>query len=123
MKKFSFNFYLVCFFCITISFTFPENSYNQIVLSEIMFDPSGSEYYDEFIEIYNTSTTDSIDLTGWQISDGSGIDNIIAHEKGNKLAPQQFGLILDPGYFQNSSQYEWLIPEEALILTIDNGKD
>ena len=86
-----------------------------------MFDPSGSEYYDEFIEIYNASTTDSIDLISWQISDGSGIDNLIAHEKGSKLAPQQFGLILDPGYFQNSTQYEGLIPEEALIITIDNN--
>jgi uncharacterized repeat protein (TIGR01451 family) len=98
-----------------------NTSYSQIVLSEIMFDPSGSEYYDEFIEIYNTSATDSIDLTGWQISDGSGTDLIIAFENGSKLGPQQFALMLDPGYFQNSTQYENQIPEQALVLTIDNN--
>jgi len=86
-----------------------------------MFDPSGSEYYDEFIEIYNTSTTDSVDLAGWQISDGSGDDLIIAIENGNILGPQQFGLILDPGYFQNSTHYDNLITAQALILTIDNN--
>ena len=116
----------ICRFYGILSLTFlcllaPSTSFSQIVLSEIMFDPSGSEYYDEFIEIYNTSATDSIDLSGWQISDGSGIDNIIAHVHGTKLAPQQFGLILDAGYFENSVQYQGLIPEDALILTIDNG--
>jgi hypothetical protein len=86
-----------------------------------MFDPIGSEYYDEFIEIFNTSSTDSINLAGWQISDGSDSDKIIAHEKGAKLAPQQFGLIHDSGYFENSTHYVGLIPESALILTIDNS--
>jgi hypothetical protein len=113
--------YLGRFLIILTFLISPFDSYSQIVLSEIMFDPIGSEYYDEFIEIYNTSTTDSIDLAGWQISDGTGTDLIIAFENDSKLGPLQFGLILDPGYFQNSTQYDDLIPEEALVLTIDNN--
>ncbi|UCE04842.1 MAG: lamin tail domain-containing protein [bacterium] len=94
---------------------------SQIILTEIMFDPIGSEYYNEFIEIYNISPTDTIDLSGWQISDSSDVDFIISHEQGTHLKPQQYAIILDPGYFQNSEQYENLIPADALILTIDDG--
>jgi len=93
----------------------------QIILSEIMFDPIGSEYYNEFIEIINISQADIVNLTGWQISDSSDADFIISHEQGIHLMPQQYAIVLDPGYFQNSEQYENLIPPEALILTIDDG--
>ena len=37
---------------------------SSIILSEIMYDPSGSEHYDEFVEIYNISATNYINLTG-----------------------------------------------------------
>jgi len=100
---------------------FPAYLYGQIVLSEIMFDPVGVDYYDEFIEIYNTSDSDSIDLAGWLISDSTGVDAIIAHNRGTKLAPLQFGLILDPQYFSNSTTYDSLIPPDALILTISDN--
>ncbi len=104
-----------------ITMLFISNSNSQIILSEIMFDPAGSEYYNEFIEIYNISPTDTIDLSGWQISDSVDVDFIIFYEMGSKLKPQQYAIILDPGYFENSSQYENLIPPETLILTIDDG--
>ena len=42
----------------------------QVVLSEIMFDALGSDTHDEFVEIINLSESVSIDLSGWQISDG-----------------------------------------------------
>ena len=117
-KKFFLTISLTLLFFLSILSNYGNS---QIVISEIMFDPIGSEYYDEFVEIYNTSPTDSIDLADWQISDGSKNDFIIEFNSGTKLAPFQFGLILDPGYFQNSTQYDDLIPESALILTIDNN--
>ena len=51
----------------------PQTNSN-IILTEVMFDPVGSEYYDEFVEFYNLSSTDSVDLSGWQIGDGEGFD-------------------------------------------------
>ena len=54
----------------------------QVVLSEIMFDALGNESHDEFLEIVNLSDVDPVDLTGWQLSDGSGVDEIVAHEAG-----------------------------------------
>ena len=43
------------------------DGFSQIVLSEIMYDPAGSEHTDEFIELFNLSQTDSVDLTGWRM--------------------------------------------------------
>ena len=91
-----------------------------VVLSEVMFDPSGSEYYDEYVELFNTSETESVDLTGWAIGDDEDSDGIAAADEGMALGPGQFGLILDPGYFEKSDRYDPL-PDDALILTIDDG--
>ncbi len=107
-------------FSLVISQLFFTNlCFSQISLSEIMFDPSASEYYYEFIEIYNYSESESVNLTGWSISDGKDSDNIIVVEQGIILAPGQFAVILDPGYFENDPIYDTLIPDDALVLTID----
>ena len=90
----------------------------KIVLSEVMFDPIGSEYYDEFVEIYNLSPADTVDLTGWEVGDGEGWDALVPAGKGLRLAPGQYGLILDSGYFSHSTTYDSLIPDAALVLTI-----
>ena len=92
----------------------------QVVLSEIMFDALGSDTHDEFVEIINLSESVSIDLSGWQISDGEGTDSIVEFNEGVIIQPGQFGLILDLSYFDNSDTYDDLIPEESLVMTIDN---
>ena len=91
-----------------------------VVFSEVMFDPSGSEYYDEYVELFNTSDTESVDLTGWSIGDDAELDKIMEADEGMLLGSGQFGLILDSGYFENSDRYDPL-PDRALILTIDDG--
>jgi len=92
----------------------------QVVLSEIMFDALGSDSHDEFVEIINLSESVSIDLSGWQISDGEGTDTIVEFNEGTILQPGQFAIILDPSYFDNSDAYEDLIPGGSLVLTLDN---
>ncbi|NOY77350.1 MAG: hypothetical protein GXO76_05715 [Calditrichaeota bacterium] len=99
-----------------------ETVFSQVRLSEIMFDPAGSEYYDEFIEIQNRSLRDTISLSGWRVGDEKSLDLIKDAGGGLKLAPGQFGIILDSGYFSHSTTYDSLIPEDALVLTIaDNS--
>lgn len=93
----------------------------QVVLSEVMFDALGSDSHDEFVEIVNLSKITPVDLTGWQISDGEGFDTIIAMEEGIILQPGQFAVILDPSYIESSNTYDDLIPEESVILTLDNS--
>ena len=40
---------------------------SQIIINEVMFDAAGSEYHDEFVEIYNNTET-IVDLSGWMPS-------------------------------------------------------
>ncbi|MBD3287559.1 hypothetical protein GF337_02035, partial [candidate division KSB1 bacterium] len=106
--------YISLILCSTIGFS-------QITISEIMFDPSASEHYYEFIEIYNLSDSESIDLTDWSISDGQDFDKIVSVVDAIVLPSNQFAIILDPGYFENDAIYDILIPDAALILTIDGA--
>ncbi|MFC1729257.1 lamin tail domain-containing protein [candidate division KSB1 bacterium] len=87
-------------------------------MTEIMFNPSGNENQNEFIEVFNTGS-EPIDLTGWTISDGENADRIVPAASGTLLLPGQYGVILDPDYFGNSAIYDEFIPAAALILTID----
>ena len=91
----------------------------QVVVSEVMFDPSGSELYDEFIEIQNVGDK-AVDLSGWRVGDGEDIDEILPRDGGRVLRPGAFGLVLDSGYFKHSKTYDPL-PEEALILTVEDA--
>lgn len=120
----------------------PVTAHAQIVLSEIMFNPAGSERYDEFIELYNLSAADTTDLSGWLISDSTGDNRITAlaasglptaiesgsaafaasWQRGARLAPRSYALLLVPGYFTASALYNDRIPDSALVLTIDKAQ-
>ena len=95
-------------------------AFGQIILSEIMFDPSGIDAHDEFIEVFNLSDK-PVDLAGWLISDGVAEDVIIPVEQGTILLPGQYGLVLDSSYFANSESYDSLIPDSCIVMTIDNS--
>ena len=114
------KFWLITLASLIAGFGVPDAS-TQVVLSEIMFDASGNESHDEFIEIVNLSISEEINLSGWQISDGSSTDNLRQVDDGLTLLPGQFGIILDLSYLENSSLYDPLIPPGSLILTIDNS--
>jgi hypothetical protein len=91
-----------------------------LVLNEIMFDPDGSESTDEFIELYNDSLF-AADLGSWRVTDGVDTDAVIAIDQGLIAAPGQYVLILDPDYLdQGSTTYDGLVPQSALVVTINN---
>jgi len=94
----------------------------QIVLSEIMFNPAGNERYDEYVELYNTSETEAVDLAGWLISDSTKCNTILPFSASALLQPHHFALILVPNYFEKSHAYDADIPDEALLLTIGNAQ-
>lgn len=92
-----------------------------VVLSEVMYDPTGSEFYDEFVEIFNLSFDRTINLAGWLIGDNASLDEIVDAGNGLDLAPRSYALIVDQGYSLNSNSYDSLIPDEALVVTIDGA--
>ena len=92
----------------------------QVRLSEIMFRPDTLSNYTEFVEIVNIGST-PVDLTGWKIGDSLDLDAILPRTGNAVLLPGQYGIILDPGYFDHASIYDELIPDTALILTIEDA--
>lgn len=92
----------------------------QIIITEIMFDADTLEHHNEFVEIHNLGGS-PVDLFEWKLGDSSEVDHILETGQGFSLAPQQYAVILDPSYFNNSTIYDNLIPETALILTIDDA--
>jgi hypothetical protein len=92
----------------------------EVVLSEIMFDAPVSEAFEEYIELYNTSATDWVDLTGWQIGTASERDSVLAHNTTLTLRPQGYALVLDPGYWGHSTIYDSLVDPTTLVLTISD---
>jgi hypothetical protein len=93
----------------------------QVILSEVMFNSAGNENAYEFIEIFNASATDSISLLGWKIGDQTETDLLVSPDSLYRLAPGQFAVVFDPGYFQTVAIYDSLVPAQALILTIDDN--
>ncbi len=92
----------------------------QVRLTEVMFNPIGPENTDEFIEIFNASSSDTVDLRGWRIGDQARQEPLVFPDSLWQLHPRQFALILDPDYFADSNTYDDLIPADALLLTIDS---
>ena len=99
----------------------------EVRINEIMFDPMGSEFYDEFIELYNKGA-DSVSLRGFSLfirnSSGGFIDSLVSPDSTYVLPPRSYCLIPDRGYLVEgqSDRYDRLIPDTVLLLTtVDNS--
>ncbi len=92
----------------------------QVRLTEVMFRPDTLSNYTEFIEILNIGPQ-TVDLTGWRIGDSLDVDLIISRSGNLLLQPGQFGIILDAGYFDHATIYDAVIPDSALVLTIEDA--
>ncbi|MFN3393877.1 MAG: lamin tail domain-containing protein, partial [Candidatus Thermochlorobacter sp.] len=93
-----------------------------VVISEIMYDPpSDANSADEFVEVFNTSPTQSFNLRGWRIGDAAVLRTIAdttATNTGNAtLAPRSFAVIFTGTDFRRAfAYYRPLIPAGTLIL-------
>lgn len=105
-------------FLATISFSQTDTL---LIFSEVMFAPiSGNN---EFIEIYNLSSTESVDLSFYKIKYyTSTADQIVDAGYGTVLAPNSFAVIFENDYDISTGIYSGLVPASALILKIaDNS--
>ncbi len=91
----------------------------QVVINEVMFDPLGSEFFDEYIELYNVGDV-AVNLQGWRIGDGDETNRIIGLTEGLVLKAGQYALILDAEYHAHSTHYHPL-PTDILLLTVDSA--
>ena len=89
-------------------------------LSEVMGDPSCSEYYAEFIELY-CSGPDSVELLNYSLIVDEENDQFQFSDGNSRLAPGHRALVLDAGYADHSDCYEEIIPDSVLRLTISDA--
>jgi hypothetical protein len=84
-----------------------------------MSDPAGSEHHDEFVEVWNASQTESLDLSGWFLGDGEEVDRIVTTGAGTAVGPGGLALVLDGSYAGASTTYD-SVRESARIVTIED---
>lgn len=93
---------------------------NALTLSEIMFYPS--ETNGEFIEIYNTSTTETIDLSTIRFKYSTASNNsFVAFIGGTNLGPGKYAVVLQGNYDYNNGSYKNIIPAGTMVLKLSTN--
>ena len=93
----------------------------QILITEIMYDLNGSDSPNEFVEIFNLSETDSLNMDGWTIRDRSSTDALIDSGFGLKIPPLSYGLIMEGDYSFETGIYNSIIPENTVLIKVDDS--
>ncbi len=111
----------ILYFFLLLQFSIYAQTGSGISFSEVMFYPL--ETNGEFIELYNSSTNSSINLSKYQIIyHTSSADTIVEFKNGTILQPNSYALILENDYDSTNGIYFQFIPDTTLVLQIDNGK-
>ncbi|MBT7518943.1 MAG: hypothetical protein HN654_01125 [Candidatus Marinimicrobia bacterium] len=93
----------------------------QILITEIMYDLDGTDSPNEFVEIFNPSETDSLNMDGWTIRDRSSTDALIDSGFGLKIPPLSYGLIMEGDYPILSGIYNLIISENTILIKVDDS--
>ncbi|NPA73055.1 MAG: lamin tail domain-containing protein, partial [Gammaproteobacteria bacterium] len=112
-------------------------SAQNLVITEVMGNPCNGESRNEYVELYNFSST-PVSLQGLWITDGDAAKAIVpwadrspSQKMGSKLEvatlvlePHHFAVILAPEYgVENHEPYRpYLFPPGTVILTVDRGR-
>lgn len=95
-----------------------------IIISEVMFRPLTNETVNEYVEFFNTSFTDSIDISQYSVKDNLGTSNFVFQSGTKKVGPRSFALLLDANYFDAASSalrdYEGIIPNNVPVYKTSN---
>jgi len=86
-----------------------------------MYDLDGTDSPNEFVEIFNPSETDSLNMDGWTIRDRSSTDALIDSGFGLKIPPLSYGLIMEGDYSFETGIYNLIIPENTILIKVDDS--
>jgi hypothetical protein len=110
---------LLLFVLLISSDFFPQHK-SLININEIMFNPQTG--HNEFVEVYNASESDSVDLNNFKFKYYSSQPNIITSTGlGTVLPPKSYAVILEGDYDFTNGIYNSIIPKSALILKIEEN--
>ena len=86
-----------------------------------MYDLDGTDSPNEFVEIFNPSETDSLNMDGWIIRDRSSTDALIDSGFGLKIPPLSYGLIMEGDYSFETGIYNSIIPGNTVLIKVDDS--
>ena len=93
----------------------------QIKITEVMYDLAGSDSPNEFVEFFNPSETDTIDLSGYTIRDQYTTDVLEDSGDGMILLPNQYGLIFEGDYDFENGIYASIVPDSVVKIKVDDS--
>ena len=93
----------------------------ECLITEIIYALPGSDSPNEYVELFNPSEMDTLDLNGWSIRDRSSTDALIDSGYGLKVPPLSYAVILEGDYPVNSGIYLGLIPENTILIKVDDS--
>jgi hypothetical protein len=99
--------------------TITDDEVPSVVITEIMYNPAGSEPRTEWIEVYNRGSTPA-DLSGWSLDD-EDTSNWGAIPAGTILQPGQVGVVYNSFFAANTDtifRTEWNVPVNALVVGV-----
>lgn len=115
MVKYIFN--ILCIVQIILIFfsNIEAQTTSPLTFTEVMFNPVLTN--GEYVEIYNTSSTETIDLTGYKFKYYTSSNNNLVHVIGGTLLkPNSFAVIIQGNLDFENSVYKTIIPLGAVIL-------
>ena len=100
-----------------------------VIINEVMFNPNGSDDDGEFIELYNTSDTETVDISGWTVSDNSGYtaDSLYSVYSigagGYEIPPNGFAIIVDSDGYDDYEDFltEYANPDSFIVVEVDDA--
>ncbi len=100
-----------------------------VIINEVMFNPDGDDSSGEFIELYNTSEDEYVDISGWEISDSSGDtpDTLSTTTwlgtGGYEIPPNGFAIIVDQEGISDYSDFiqEYACPDSFIVMKVDDS--
>jgi hypothetical protein len=101
----------------TLNYSVPN-----IVINEIMFDPTGNDNSSEWVELYNAGET-AVDLTGWNITDSEGNKFILT--SAGTLQPGDYLVchIAQSGVNSSTDVYSNILFQDVIQPNATDGKD
>lgn len=109
------KFFFLCSFLFLFSSEITAQATSPVTFSEIMFRPQ--ETNGEFVELYNTSATETIDIANYKFKYYTSSNNNLATVSGGTLlGPGKFAVIIQGNYDWINGVYKNFIPAGTVVM-------
>ncbi len=95
--------------------------FSQVIITEVMYDLDGADSPNEFVELYNTSSINTVDFSSWTISDKYSTDDLTDAGYGLQLPPLEYAVIFEGDYDIPTGIYNSIIPAGTILIKVDDN--